>query len=533
MKKIFTSILGLATMFAYAQTTQTFNYTGSLQTFVVPPCVNSITISAKGGQGGYTDYSGGKTGGLGAHITGTFTVAPGQVIKVLVGGMGVKLTPGSGGNYLSAGGGGGSFVWDSLNNTNPLIVAGGGGGAASCSNSNGDPGLATLGGTGLGGITLCGSSCDNGNGVGGGGAGWNGNGASCGGCAVAQSPLNGGAGGVPCMPLGNPYLGGNGGYGGGGQGDGNCGGGGGGGGYTGGDGAGNTLVGGCSSSTARGGSSYNAGTAQTNLGGINAGNGVVTITYTSSVVAGTALAVSDTLCSGDSTTINLSGSTGNIQWEISTNGGGTWSAIPGATSASYNTSALTINSCFRAQVTCGSSVYSNVECIKVNPLPTVTFTMQDTVCLNNGTVTLTSGTPNGGTYSGNGVTGNVFNPQTAGLGTHAIIYSYTDNNSCTASDTFNVVVDLCAGINEMNPLKNISIYPNPTRGNVVINLPNGIEKLKAEVIDMQGKIVYSGYNVIVNGGQANLDLQFLPNGSYQINFTTNNYKHTLKVAVQK
>jgi hypothetical protein len=531
MKKIFTSILGLATMFAYAQTTQTFNYTGSLQTFVVPSCVNSITISAKAGQGGYTDFSGGKTGGLGAHITGTFTVAPGQVIKVLVGGMGEKLTPGSGGNYLSAGGGGGTFVWDSINNTNPLIVAGGGGGANSCSYTNGDPGLATLGGTGLGGATLCGTGCDNGNGVGGGGAGWNGNGASCGGCAVAQSPLNGAAGGVPCMPLGNPYLGGVGGYGGGGQGDGNCGGGGGGGGYTGGSGGANTII--CANDPSRGGSSYNAGTAQTNLGGINAGNGVVTITYTSSVVAGTATVLNDTLCYGDSTSVNLTGENGTIQWQISTDGGNTWNPIPNATSNSHATSALTTNTCYRADVTCGNAVFSNVVCIVVNPLPTVTFSMQDTVCLNNGTVTLTSGTPNGGTYSGNGVTGNVFNPQTAGLGTHAITYSYTDVNGCSNQAIFNVVVDLCAGINEMNPLRNISIYPNPTRGNVVVNLPNGIDKLKAEVLDMQGKVMFVNENIQVTSGQGELNIQHLSNGLYHINFTSAAYKHAVKIALQK
>ena len=123
MKKIFTLSLSLASVFAFAQTTQTFNYTGSLQSFTVPACVDSITISAKGGEGGYTDYSGGKTGGLGAHITGTFAVTPGSVLKIVVGGMGEKLTPGTNGLYLSAGGGGGSFVWDSINNTNPLIAS--------------------------------------------------------------------------------------------------------------------------------------------------------------------------------------------------------------------------------------------------------------------------------------------------------------------------------------------------------------------------------------------------------------------------
>ena len=52
-----------------------FVYTGAMQSFTVPAGVTSITIQALGAQGG-------GNGGLGAKMTGTFTVTPGQVLQV-------------------------------------------------------------------------------------------------------------------------------------------------------------------------------------------------------------------------------------------------------------------------------------------------------------------------------------------------------------------------------------------------------------------------------------------------------------------
>ena len=63
-----------------------------------------------------------------------------------------------------------------------------------------------------------------------------------------------------------------------------------------------------------------------------------------------------------------------------------------------------------------------------------------------GPVTMT-GNPSGGTFSGNGVSGNTFSPQAAGIGYHTITYSGTDANGCTYSVTRTVTVVECfAGI---------------------------------------------------------------------------------------
>ena len=78
--------------------------------------------------------------------------------------------------------------------------------------------------------------------------------------------------------------------------------------------------------------------------------------------------------------------------------------------------------------------------ITVNPLPELVVAGDIEICINANAITLAQVTPTGGTYSGTGVENGVFNPATAGAGTHAINYTYTDANGCTSIAQFNIVV---------------------------------------------------------------------------------------------
>ncbi|MCB9189574.1 MAG: gliding motility-associated C-terminal domain-containing protein [Flavobacteriales bacterium] len=65
----------------------------------------------------------------------------------------------------------------------------------------------------------------------------------------------------------------------------------------------------------------------------------------------------------------------------------------------------------------------------------------DTVCVEGNTgFNLTGGLPVGGTYSGTAVTSGVFNASAAGVGSHAITYTYTDGFGCSNTATENIVV---------------------------------------------------------------------------------------------
>lgn len=262
----------------------TFNYSGAIQTWTVPPDVTSITVEAFGAQGGGGDANS-LTGGSGARVRGTFEVVPGEQFYILVGEMGETGTyQGCTIERNNNGGGGGTFFVRTDNT--PYLVAGGGGGGCSIAygtscvrditlahgqtteNGASTPPCSSVGFGGVGGN---GGSCT-GLYEGGAGGGFytdgqNGQNKCSGTPGGGRSFLNGGAGGTG-------YTNCDGGFGGGGAGE--RGSPGGGGGYSG----GGTASDWSSYSTyGGGGGSYNSGVDQDNESGVQAGNGLLIITY--------------------------------------------------------------------------------------------------------------------------------------------------------------------------------------------------------------------------------------------------------------
>ena len=91
----------------------------------------------------------------------------------------------------------------------------------------------------------------------------------------------------------------------------------------------------------------------------------------------------------------------------------------------------------------GQCAGADTQNVVVNPLPVVTLAAFTPVCISALPFALAGGNPPGGTYSGPGVTGGIFDPGAAGLGPHLITYTYTDGNGCTNSDSKTLtVVDL-------------------------------------------------------------------------------------------
>lgn len=150
---VFISILSLFVFSqTFAQTATTYNYTGAVQYYTVPPCVNQIQVTCAGAQGG--GPIGNNAGGKGAIMTGTIVVTPGDIIEVRVGGEGQQVTggwngggvghgipPATAGNMHSYGGGGASDVRITPYGVGQrMVVGGGGGGTASQSGQYTIPG---------------------------------------------------------------------------------------------------------------------------------------------------------------------------------------------------------------------------------------------------------------------------------------------------------------------------------------------------------------------------------------------------------
>jgi hypothetical protein len=77
----------------------------------------------------------------------------------------------------------------------------------------------------------------------------------------------------------------------------------------------------------------------------------------------------------------------------------------------------------------------------VNALPSVSLADFEPVCADATPFALTGGLPEGGIYSGTGVSAGTFDPSVAGVGTHSITYSYNDANGCSASASKDMVVN--------------------------------------------------------------------------------------------
>jgi hypothetical protein len=268
--------------------TQTFSFTGSMQSFTVPPGVTSVTILAKGAQGGSGATGGnastGGSGGLGSSASGTLSVTPGDVLNIFVGGQGATPTAGfngggTGGNQDAGGGGGASDV--RLNSILPaarVIVGagGGGGGRGGCEPNNVNGGN---GGTGDGNGANGATSPDGGGGFGAAGPSGGAAGIGCGGflgspglTTATEIGANGGAG-QSCCCFGAASV---------------PGGGGGGGGFLGGGGGGGGSAGtvGCSGNNKGGGGGGAGGSSFTGsltspviATGVQTGNGEVVISW--------------------------------------------------------------------------------------------------------------------------------------------------------------------------------------------------------------------------------------------------------------
>lgn len=81
----------------------------------------------------------------------------------------------------------------------------------------------------------------------------------------------------------------------------------------------------------------------------------------------------------------------------------------------------------------------------VNTNPTVTQGALAAVCTTSSPVTLSGGSPAGGTYSGNGVSGAIFDPSVAGAGSETITYTYTQGG-CSGTATTAITVNASPSI---------------------------------------------------------------------------------------
>lgn len=551
MKKILLSVivsalfLGLSMTNSWSQTT--FNYTGAMQTYVVPSGVTSVQIELFGAEG-YGSL------GYGGQLQAEVPVTPGETLEIYVGGAGTPTLGGfngggdTGGNTGYGGGGGASDVRQGGSTFfDRILVAGGGGGTGSNCGSNTAEG-------GHGGDMIGGGGCV----------------FSCSDCQYTGSGGTQVAGGIAGPTSHGSCTGNNDGtFGLGGDNLGGFGTGGGGGWYGGGSGC---------FEGAGGGSSYAIGTA-TNVSysqGLQTGDGQIIITVLCTPL--TVTVSSSTVCDGDMVTLDASSiGTGTVTWDNGVTSGVAFTPSLGTTT-------------YTATSTDGTDCGFSVD-ILVNALPTVVGTVNNTtICLGDSIILNGAGAD---TYAwDNGaVDGVEFTPASAGIITYTV--TGTDVNSCvntgsvlvqvnqlvlnaaithetagndgaidltvtggtgtntyswsngeTTEDigslgigTYTVTVNdgVCTdsasytiinvlGI-EDNEATSIEIYPNPTSGLITINVEG---TFNYTIVNVLGEVVITGQGNNIE----NVDLTDMNRGTYFITIESDDNIEVLKIIKQ-
>ncbi|PCJ67501.1 MAG: hypothetical protein COA58_04055 [Bacteroidetes bacterium] len=476
----------------------TFNYTGIVQTYIVPAGIGSIEIKAIGAEGGSGIRVSSGVGGKGASIQGDFIVVPGQVLKILVG------EQGDGPEYVG-GGGGGTFVWD--NATGELLIAAGGGGGGGATDivsgfTNGIDAIVTINGANGAGFSDGAGTLGNGAVIptainyASGGAGWAsvGNDGTTHGCSnestSGQIPLLGGAGGN-----GGGNVAADGGFGGGGGGNGRCGGvgGGGGGGYSGGGAGGEIVLG--AYNGGGGGGSFNSGTNKVETAGTTIGNGQVLITSLCFILN---VSLSDTtLCLGEELILNASSPfTNNLSWNMGVVNNVAFKPSSIGT-ITYTVTSDNSNDCPFSQ---DILVHDSISILGI-----VTFDNNT----NTGAIDITVSS-DGNNYlydwntDGTGDFNDLEDVSDLSVGNYIVVVK--NNLSCMSSKTF--IVYNTVGIDNVYS-QDIKLYPNPTSSKLNIDFPY---IFSYEVISVDGKTMLKGETV----NSVSLDVESLPNNIYYL-----------------
>jgi acid phosphatase type 7 len=189
------------------------------------------------------------------------------------------------------------------------------------------------------------------------------------------------------------------------------------------------------------------------------------------------------------------------------------------------------NSCGSQEMTKTITVYTPQQ---------ASFTGLDpTYNLSDPAATLT-GIPSGGVFSGQGISGSVFNPSTAGAGgPYTITYSYVDPHGCSDAATGTVMVYLSTGMESIaeSGEESFGIYPNPTPDatKLVMNITDPA-LVEIKIIDVAGRVypVFDAQNI--NGGTHTFQIDKrdlgLTAGMYFVRISIGKKQKVLRLTIQ-
>jgi len=190
---------------------------------------------------------------------------------------------------------------------------------------------------------------------------------------------------------------------------------------------------------------------------------------------------------------------------------GTDNFIPSLAQAGFHT----INYAFLDSFACASNYELYFD---VLPTPLVSIDTASTISMTDGDTLVFHGTPQGGTFSGQGVTGNSFVGDSVLCNPCIISYVYQSLNGC--SDTATITVTITNGIHHIDNMLNAVIFPNPVKD--IINIQTNAlksEPVKVQLFDISSRLVLEkSYNT---NDVIELNVESLIGGVYFLKISVN------------
>lgn len=142
----------------------------------------------------------------------------------------------------------------------------------------------------------------------------------------------------------------------------------------------------------------------------------------------------------------------------------------------------------------------------------------DTACLDGGDKIYLSAYPNSGTFEGEGVSGNFFDPtKITKEGWVVITYKFSAPGCSDYKATDSVYVKVCTPNNVKDINLPVSIFPNPTQNELNIHASSN-SNMNVIVADISGKTVLKSSDL---APRSNINVETLPNGLYFITVESN------------
>jgi hypothetical protein len=181
----------------------------------------------------------------------------------------------------------------------------------------------------------------------------------------------------------------------------------------------------------------------------------------------------------------------------------------------------------------GCKNLSDPLAVTIHPLPVVNLG-NDTVLLPTQVVQLNAGAGFSSYLWSTGATtqqATIDNSGT-GIGVKTVWVVVTDNNGCQGSDTLMINFTNNPGMEEITK-GTIRIHPNPTTGQIVLNLPFSGENL-IEVFSLDGRKVHTEVvNIKASEPMHSTNLKHLPDGSYLLSVINGQFRYQTKVIIVK